>query len=209
MKWVLFILTVSSISIGRAQSDKYVAAMQKNLALFDSAKSTQDFQTLANNFERIGEAEKTQWLPYYYAGLALVTSGWSDPNIDKDANSARVIAFCDKASSFGENSEIYCLRNMAATQQMMVNPQVRWATYGQDAHKALEKGMALDPNNPRLYYLQGESVYNTPSAFGGGKEKAKPIFEKAVELFKKEQPKPLYPRWGLQRAEEMLANCNK
>ncbi|PWT78990.1 MAG: hypothetical protein C5B59_00635 [Bacteroidetes bacterium] len=209
MKLFLFILMASTISVGRAQSDKYVAAMEKNLALFDSAKTTQDYQTVANNFERIAEAEKTQWLPYYYAGLALVTSGWSDPKIDKDANAARINSFCDKAASFGENSEIYCLRNMAATQQMMVNPQIRWATYGQQAHQALEKGMALDPNNPRLYYLQGESVYNTPAAFGGGKDKAKPIFEKAIELFKKEQPKPLYPRWGLERSEEMLAHCNK
>ncbi len=48
--------------------------MKKNLALFDSAKTTADYQTLANTFERIGDAEKTQWLPYYYAGLVLAYS---------------------------------------------------------------------------------------------------------------------------------------
>jgi hypothetical protein len=42
--------------------------MQKNISLLDAAKTT-GFQTAANAFERIGDAEKTQWL-YYYAGLS-------------------------------------------------------------------------------------------------------------------------------------------
>ncbi len=190
-----------------AQSDKYVDAMKKTLALFDSAKTTQDYQSIANTFERIGDAEKTQWLPYYYAGLALASAGWRDTKLDKDANAARINSFCDKAEAIEKNAEIYSLRNMAATQQMMVDPQTRWQTYGQQAAQALETGMKLDPDNPRLYYLKGQSVFNTPEAFGGGKKNAKPIFEKAVELFKKEQPKPLYPNWGQPQAEEMLAKC--
>jgi len=96
---------------------------------------------------------------------------------------------------------------MAATQQMMVDPQTRWQTYGVQASKALQDGLKLDPNNPRLYYLQGESIFNTPPAFGGGKDKAKPLFEKAVVLFKAEKPKPLWPKWGLARTEEQLAKC--
>jgi hypothetical protein len=96
---------------------------------------------------------------------------------------------------------------MAASQQMMVDPQSRWATYGQEAAAQLKHGMELNPNNPRLYYLQGMSIFGTPEQFGGGKSKAKPIFEKAVALFKEEQPKPLFPRWGQKQAEDMLAQC--
>ena len=98
---------------------------------------------------------------------------------------------------------------MAATQQMIVDPQSRWMTYGQEAAGALKKGMELDPNNPRLYYLQAMGIFGTPEQFGGGKEKAKPIFEKAVTLFKSENSKPLYPHWGQQQAEEKLAECSK
>jgi hypothetical protein len=190
-----------------AQSDRYVAAMKANLALFDSAKTTQQFQTMANTFERIGDAEKTQWLPYYYAALALLSPGWTDTKIDKDANSQRVTALCDKAEAIEKNAEIYSLRNMAATQQMLVDPQNRWATYGVQASTALQEGLKLDPDNPRLYYLQGQSIFGTPVAFGGGKDKAKPIFEKSIELFKKAHPKPLYPDWGLASAEDMLKKC--
>ena len=207
MKSILFSLLMVCAFALSAQSDKYVAAMHKNLALFDSAKTTADYQTMANSFERIGEAEKTQWLPYYYAGLALATAGWNDPNVDKDANSTKINTLCDKAAALDNNSEIYALRNMSATQQMMVDPQTRWQTYGVQAAKALDEGLKLNPDNPRLYYLRGESIFNTPVAFGGGKDKAKPVFEKALALFKTDKPKPLYPNWGLERTEEQLAKC--
>lgn len=207
MKKIIAIIAVLISISGFAQSEKYVAAMKKNLAQFDSVKATAQYQSLAGAFERIGDAEKTQWLPYYYAGLALTTAAWADSTIDKDVNSEKVKALCDKADIIQKTSEICEIRNMAATQQMIVDPPSRWATYGQEASVQLKKGMELDPNNPRLYYLQGMSIFGTPEQFGGGKAKAKPVFEKAVALFNAEQPKPLYPDWGKKQAEDMLAQC--
>jgi hypothetical protein len=207
MKKLITILVLLASLSGFAQSERYVAAMQKNLALFDSSKTTADYQALAAAFERIGDAEKTQWLPYYYAGLALATAGWADTKLDKDANSAKIKALCDKADAIAKSSEVFEIRNMAATQQMMVDPQNRYMSFGQEAGTALTKGIEIDPKNPRLYYLQGMSLFNTPEAFGGGKAKAKPVFEKAVSLFKSEEVKPLYPKWGQKQAEEMLAQC--
>jgi hypothetical protein len=207
MKSLLFSLFVFSVLFSSGQSEKYMAAMKKNMALFDSAKTTADLQAVSNTFERIGDAEKTQWLPYYYAGLALSTSSWSDAKVDKDANSARINALCDKAEALDKNSEIYVLRNISATQQMLVDPQTRWQTYGAEANKDLQMAIQLNPDNPRIYYLQGESMLGTPVAFGGGKDKAKPLFEKSIALFKTDKPKPMWPNWGLERAQEQLAKC--
>jgi hypothetical protein len=191
----------------QAQSDKYVAAMQKNLPLFDSAKTIDQLQSLAGTFERIGDAEKTQWLPFYYAALAQTLAGWNPDLKDKDANSQKINAYLAKAEAIEKNAETYAIENMSATQQMLVDPQTRWQTNGKDASEALQKGLALDPNNPRLYYLQAMSLFNTPAQFGGGKDKAKPLFEKSVALYKTAQPKPLYPNWGQKQAEQMLAQC--
>jgi hypothetical protein len=207
MKKLLFGFAVLIAFACQAQSDKYIAAMQKNLTLFDSAKTTDQLQSLAGTFERIGDAEKTQWLPYYYAAFAQTLVGWNPDTKDKDANAQKINAYLAKAEAIEKNAETYAVENMSATQQMLVDPQARWMTNGKEASEALQKGMALDPNNPRLYYLQAMSLFNTPAQFGGGKDKAKPVFEKSVALFKAAQPKPLYPSWGRQQAENMLAQC--
>jgi len=211
-KYIFFLMAAVSMQVAAfSQSDKYVAVMEKNLNQFDSAKTVEDFTKLANTFERIGDAEKTQWLPYYYAGLALSTSGWMPALTDKDANAARINSFCDKAESIAttdaDKAEIQAVRNMSATQQMMVDPQNRWMSYGQTAGQALEKGLKLDANNPRLYYLRGMSLFGTPEQFGGGKDKAKPVFEKAAELYKQQKPAKLYPRWGEKQTNEMIEQC--
>src|SRR6476619_8579232 len=102
-KMILALMLLSSI-MTYAQSDKYATAMQKNLDMFDSAKTTADFQGVAAAFERIGDAEKTQWLPYYYAGLSLTMPGWTDTKLDKAANAAKIKASCDKADALAQDN---------------------------------------------------------------------------------------------------------
>lgn len=209
-KFILSVLILTA-TFAQAQSDKYASVMKANLTKFDSAKTTQNLEGMAASFTRIGDAEKTQWLPYYWAGMALSNIGWMDEKVDKDVLGGRIIALSDKADALttdnADKAEILALRNMAATQQMLVDPQNRYMSYGQQAASYLQKGMSLNASNPRLYYLQGMSVFNTPEQFGGGKEKAKPLFEKAVSLYKAEHAKPLYPYWGDKQSTDMLAQC--
>ena len=211
MKKTILIAAMMVAFIANAQSEKFEAAMKANLSKFDSAKTLADYESLAAAFTRIGDAEKTQWLPYYWAGLALSTAGWVDQKADKDVLGTRIIALCDKVEALttdnADKAEILVLRNMAATQQMLVDPQARYMTYGQQAASFLQKGMTLNANNPRLYYLQGMSLFNTPEQFGGGKAKAKPVLEKAIALFKAEPVTPLHPHWGEKDAVSTLAQC--
>ena len=207
-KMILALALLVTLEVS-AQTDKYTEIMQKSIALLDSAKSIDDLQSLAGTFDRIGDAEKTKWLPYYYAALAQTWVGWNPTVKDKDANSAKINAFLAKAEAIEKNSELYVVENMSATQQMLVDPQTRWMTNGKDAGIALQKGMQADPNNPRVYYLQGMSMLGTPTQYGGGKDKAKPLFEKALALYKTAKPQPLYPNWGMKQTEDGLAQCNK
>ena len=112
-----------------------------------TAQKQQLITRIAAAFERIGDAEKTQWLPYYYAGLALTMPGWTDAKLDKDANAEKIKALCDKADALAQDNadkaEILSIRNMAATQQMLVDPQTRWATYGQEASWLFEKSKTI------------------------------------------------------------------
>lgn len=208
-KLLILLVAACSLQFASAQSDAYVEKMKETLKWMDSAKSVQDLQEVSAQFERIGDMEKTQWLPYYYAALAQVNIGWMDQKADKDKLAAKTKDIIAKAEAIEKNSELYVLLNMVATQQMLVDPQSRFMTYGMEAGKALETAKQLDPNNPRIYYLEGMSLFGTPAAYGGGKDKAKPVFEKSVELFKSYQPKSeLHPKWGQKVAEGMLAKCS-
>lgn len=205
MKKILtFVLLIAGLAT-QAQTDKYVNAMKARLSAMDTTKTSIGWKNQADAFERIAEAEKTQWLPYYYSALCLVNIGWTDAKVDKDVNAAKVRALLEKAEAIEQNAELCTIRNMVATQQMLVDPQTRWATYGAESAGALQKGLQLDPDNPRIYYLQGAGIFNTPEQFGGGKEKAKPVLEKALALFNAAQPKPLYPQWGKKLTEDMLS----
>ena len=194
------------------QSEKYKAAMQTNISQLDSAVAKNDLTDLANNFERIGDAEKTQWLPYYYAAYCNVMNAYlvtdkskSDPLADKaDALIVKAATLNGK-----ENSEIYVIRSMIASAHMMVDPQTRWQQYGQASSAAITKAKALDPSNPRPVYLEGQTKFYTPESFGGGKAPAKELFTKALQMFDSFKPQSnLDPAWGKMSTQYFLSQCN-
>ena len=193
-----------------AQSEKYQKAMEQNIALLDSAKTAADLQAASASFERIGDAEKTQWLPYYYAAIAHIWRGFAAPKDQQDQIATQAESLLAKAEALEPKSaEIYIAKNMTVTIHMLVDPQTRYQTYGPQAAQALGAAKKLDENNPRIYFLEGQSLFGTPVQFGGGKDKAKPLFEKSVALFETYKPaNKLYPTWGKQQAKEMLAQCN-
>ncbi len=214
MKQILFAaVLLFSATVALGQSDKYVAAMKKNMAAMDSGFSNPaSFLTIANNFERIAAAEKTQWLPYYYAALCQVNYAFTQMQgnmsaVDGIADKANVLIV--KADSLQpDNSEISCIKSMIATCHMIVDPMTRWQQYGQEIETNNANAMKQDPSNPRPHYLKGENLKGTPEQFGGGCGAAKPELQKAQELFAAFKPaSELHPNWGKQRVEMLLTEC--
>ncbi len=201
------ILSASTITF--AQSDKYVSAMKANISQLDSVVGKGNGTELSNNFERIGDAEKTQWLPYYYAAYCTIIQGMVETdNSKKDAIANKAKGFLDKAEGIlgKENSETDVIKAMIATVQMTVDPQTRYMTYGPQISAFTEKSKALDSTNPRPVLLQAETTFYTPKQFGGGKDVAKPMLDKASELYNAFKPETeLSPIWGKTTAEYFLS----
>lgn len=179
----------------------------------DDAKKTSkpsEYIPISAYFERIANAEKDKWLPYYYAALYNHLSGW-DLQADKDKVSEKTLALIEKAEILEKNNaELFCLRQMMFVMQMSTDPMTRWMTYGQKASNALKEAKVIEPSNPRIYFLEAQTVVNTPEQFGGGKKNAKPLFEKSVELYNKYTlASDLHPNWGKEEAENMLKECQK
>jgi len=212
-KTILSMLFIGFCLATLAQSEKYASAMKKNIVMLDSAMQKGNAKELANNFERIAEAEKSQWLPYYYAAYCNILSTYTEKDktkIDAVADKAEELIIKAEGIAGKENSETAVIKSMIASAHMMVDPQSRYMTYGAASAENMKKAQELDPANPRPVYLEGQAKFYTPAAFGGGKDVAKPLFEKALKMFDDFKPAgELYPTWGRSSTEYFLSMASK
>ena len=212
MKKILFVVVLLGAAITtQAQSEKYVGAMAKNIASIGEAFSSKEkLVELSQSFERIATAEKTEWLPYYYAALFQVNAAFRQADMsngDEVADKANVLLM--KADALNpKNSEISTVKSMIGTLHMLVNPMQRYMQYAGEIEGHLQAAMQQDPSNPRPFFLKAQTLKNTPENFGGGCDAAKPLAEKAVEKYKSFKPaSELSPSWGQAQTEEILADC--
>jgi hypothetical protein len=194
-----------------AANGKYVAAMEKNLQLLDSANTPENLMALANTFERIGNAETNQWHPYYYAAYCYTLLAYMSPDKRKvDGLADKADDFLNKAAVISSgNSEISCLSAMLTYSRLQVDPMNRWQAMGAEAAAYLAKAKKEDPSNPRIYLIEARAKMGTPENLGGGPKGAAPVVALAVQKYNSFVPAgTLAPRWGKQVAEKMLAKLN-
>jgi hypothetical protein len=213
MKKLISLLAVFAIVLNvSAQNEKMIKAMSATVSGLDSISTSAGWTSAANQFQRIADAEKTEWLPYYYAALSNVMSGLmmgpgkgdqTDPLADKAES------LINKADELNKNSaENWIVKKMIVNLRMQVDPMNRWQTLVPLGEEAIGKARALDADNPRLYLLMGQDKFYTPEEFGGSKSEAKVLFETAVQKFASAKPKSsIDPQWGLNQANYFLSQA--
>lgn len=209
--WILAGVYCNKPLLSIAQNQRYISSMEKYIAMLDTASTSVTLWQCANGFERIGNAEKTEWLPQYWAAYSFVMM----TIIGKDKE--QVDIYCDKADAFLEkaeaisanNSEILTLKGFASAMRIQVNPMMRGRKYGPISGEFYEQAMKADESNPRPYYLRGQGIMNTPVMFGGGAEKACPYLTKAMKKFETFKPSSnIMPNWGLAHCKKVFEeNC--
>ncbi len=208
MKKGLFsLLFIFIMSATFAQSDKFQSAMEAKVSQVDSNNSVEAWKDLGNSFERIADAEKTQWLPYYYACYCNIMAGYNSMPKDMNFgdNSAISDPFAEKAEKLltkaqelsKDNAEIYIVWKMVHGLKLMGNPMARYMTESPLGDEALSKAKSLNAGIPRIYILEGQDKFYTPENFGGSKTEAKELFLKAQGLFETFKPEnSIAPNWG-------------
>ena len=216
MKKILtLVIALVAVNLSNAQDAKFAKAMEKNIALIDSANTQSSvslFQDAYNGFERIANANPKEWLPLYYQSFCEIMMGMKqDNNVKKDEYFDKADALISKADDIKpDNSEIYVMKSFVTSMKISVDPQTRGQQLGMKSGMLLGKAIQLDPENPRAYFLKGQGLLYTPPAFGGGKDKAIPVLETAVEKFAKFKPaNNIMPNWGEARCKAALAECKK
>jgi len=113
MKLKLILLCSLLTVAATAQDQKYMKAMEKNVAMIDSAKTLATFTDAGNAFERIGAANPKEWLPVYYQSYCNVMIGLQQQDNSRKEeyfeNADKLAARADSISP--DNSEIYVLKS--------------------------------------------------------------------------------------------------
>jgi tetratricopeptide (TPR) repeat protein len=203
----LIIAVVQSVF---ANDDKYREAMKKNIASVYNAQTTEELQQAVNAFERIGNAEKTKWEPYYYAAFGnIMMANREKDGAKKDQYLDLAIASLEKAKNItAQESEVIALEGFAYMIRVTVDPGSRGPQFAGLAMQMYGKAIGLNPENPRALSLMAQMQYGTAQFFGSSITEACGTLIKALEKFETYRSEnPLAPQWGKGMAEGMKEQC--
>lgn len=211
MKTIFTLTVLFTVFTLTAFSSSYEETMKINIQKMQQSTSSSELTQLAAQFQRIANAEKNQWLPGYYSAYCYVSITFFNEmeadDIHKQLDLAQ--AEIDKIKRIAsKESEIYTLQ--ALIYQLRITDMTKGMKYSGLSNEALTTAERLNPENPRVYYLNGSNTFHTPKMFGGGKEKAKPYLEKAAKMFETQKPaNDLLPNWGKDHNNRLLNQCSE
>ena len=177
-----------------------------------NSKTARDYKQAAAYFENLSANNPSHWLSSYYAALSYIhASHHAEEDKDKDAMLDKAQPLIEKAlQNHPDESEMLVLQAFLYQSRIEVNPKMRGMSYSSKAESSLKKAAEINDKNPRAWSLLGYNLFYTPALFGGGHEKALPLFLKARDKFKVFTPlMPFYPHWGETENQEMIAECRK
>jgi tetratricopeptide (TPR) repeat protein len=209
MKTKLIVLSIL-ISVGAMANDKYTDQMMKNIEVVYKAQSSEELQNAVNVFERIGNAEKTKWEPFYYGSFGNVMLATREKDASKkDGYLDLAKTMLDKASAINPNeSEIVALEGFIHMIRVTVDAAARGQQYSMLSMQAFGKALAMNPNNPRALSLMAQMQYGTAQFFKSSTAEACETLAKSLALFDSaKSDNPLAPMWGKGMAENMKVQC--
>lgn len=208
MKKTLILLAVALFTLPvLAQPRKYKKSMEKALEAMDQASAPVEYVKCAASFESIAEDYETMWMPDYYAAFSLVITTFNEQEY------ARKMEYLNRASGSlerarkiqPEESEIEALAAFYALAMMAADPETNGPIYLEEFTTKLNKARSLNPENPRVYYMDALLKENLPEFMGGGIEQAKSLYLTADEKFKSfHNDDPMWPHWGEELNREQM-----
>jgi len=208
---ITIIIAILAMNVSLAGGNKkYIKAIESNLESLYAAETAEAYDPVANKFIRIAEAEKDQWLPYYYASLAYVFKSLKIKANDQrdevlDQAQTKLAMASDLASS---NSEITALDGFIYMMKISIDPGTRGQTLSPKAMGAFAAAIKMDPTNPRAMLFMGQMHHGMAQFFGSGTEQACATIAKSVELFENNEPESsISPAWGKSIAKQWAERC--
>lgn len=209
MKKMIVFMFLAVLSISMRAADGYHQIMMQSINTLDTSKTVLSLQSVAATFEQISKVEKTEWMPLYYVAYSYVFSTFLGmDNAKKDEVLAQALTLIDNALKLKPNdSELLTLKAFQRMSFISVDPMQRGMQYSSEIYQLLGQAQNANPNNPRIYYLKGMMLMNTPAQFGGGADKGLPLLKQAIEKFNTfEATDSIAPHWGKAHCLQLIGN---
>jgi hypothetical protein len=196
-----------------AQQKTANSSLQNAVAKLDQAQKVKDYEALEKEFVKIAASQPKDWLPEYYAAFCNARIGFLsqddgesiEPYSNRGEEQAKKAeTLLDKATQKKELSELYTVMSMVNQTKVFINPMTYGPKNGPIAQQFLNQAKQLNPDNPRVIYLQAWFKYNTPKMWGGDKDLAKQLATKSLQLLENKDT-GVNPHWGKAEAWEILS----
>ena len=201
---LIFLVCLIGASYSQSQYD---SGMQKGFGLWKENKAME----ASALFERIAQAEKDNWIPYYYAANTLITASFESKDATKTNEILKKAAtFIEKANKLSpDNSELRTLEGLLYTGYVAMDPATYGMQYSGKIMNLHAEAIELDPANPRAqlnkieYEIGSARFFGTAlSTFCDAIVGTKPLFDN------QKKPSAYYPNYGVDRIELLQKQCD-
>lgn len=211
MKTINVILALLISTSVFANDEKYYDQMGKQIQSVYTAKTIDEYQSAVNALDRIANAEKSKWEPYYYSAFGNVMMAIKETESSKKdsyLDLAQASIEKGKALAPGE-SELVTLEGFVYTIRLSVDPASRGQKFSGLAMQTFGKALGMNPSNPRAMSLMAQMQFGTANFFNQAPTEACETAHKAVALFERgeKSANPLAPVWGKEMTSGLINNC--
>lgn len=211
-KIILFLAVVLVSLVSMAQKPEYYQAMGETLSQFAAVKSPADFQELANKFQVIANAEKSEWLPMYYHAQCYILMSFMEQDAAKkdgylDVAEKSVNKLIEMVPT---ESEVFVLQGFYFVGRLVVNPMERGQEYSGLSGQAIGKALALDASNPRAQLMKIQMDMGSAPYMGQDPKSFCPKAKELLDSWDNFKPKsPIHPQWGKDQLEGVVKGCGQ
>ena len=195
-----------SLSAGRVMEvDEHIIGAQDQLIRAVNRWDVEEMLAARGGFERLLDRGGRDWLIRYYIGLAdyriavyymqETESEKMDPYLeDAEQHLSQSI---DEEPDF---SDSFALLAAILSLKIARNP-ISGIWIGPRIGGIMEEAKKLNPENPRMWLIEGTSAYYRPKMFGGGIDAAKAALRNSIACFSSEEiADQALPSWGASEA---------
>ena len=199
---IILVLLVSGVMTSQTNYEK---GMQKAFELWGSNP-----MEASNLFERIATAEPDNWLPSYYAAQINIVGSFGEQDKEKlTAQLGKAQDLLNVSKSISENNpEIIVMEALLNTAWVAYDGATYGMTLSGKITALYAQAEQIAPNNPRVVLNKAEWAMGSARFFGQDVAPFCKDVEQALELFANFKPESsFHPKWGKERAEQILESC--